>query len=559
MRERVEHSPQKIIMLRHEALARKRKMHEAIWGDIGKYILPIYTDIHQDGTDIKYGKDIYDGTPTGAMNLFANGIYGNMVSQASKWVALRIRNQLIMERHEVKVWIQDAEEGIYAALNNSNFYKEILPYIRCGGSIGTAMMFPEEDKAKGKISFTHIHPGQVFIADDKFGDVDVMHREADMEIRKLVQRFGYENLPDNVQQMYNNDPFNEVKVIHSCAPRENRKKGKIDKKNKAWSSDYILKDASENDQMLLESGFDEFPYVSWRYASDGSTPYGWSPCFDALAEVKSLHAIARSILIASQKAAEPAVFAPSEMADTLDLSPQALNIYDDPTRRVYTLDDKARFDVGIERERQKQESIKELLQVNFFLLMSQTSSIKRQMTATEVDAIKSESAAVLSPMISRFAQEPLDTIIQRVLRIEMAAGRIPQPPQILLDTNPEIDIEFLGPLAQAGRRVFSTQGTTYWLEIAPRVQEMFPETKDIIKGDEIMRSVATHAGLDVRTIRPRDEVEAIRQRREEEIQQQQAQEQALMGTEALKNVGQAAGAMPEQALNQLLQEQGAGV
>ena len=71
-----------------------RTQREKVWQDIIDYVLPgLETVLIQDVTDRgkRIGSKRYDGSGVSALQLFADGLYGYLVSPSIPWLRLKCR------------------------------------------------------------------------------------------------------------------------------------------------------------------------------------------------------------------------------------------------------------------------------------------------------------------------------------------------------------------------------------------------------------------------------------------------------------------------------------
>jgi len=173
-------SIEKQVIKRHGELEAVRKPFVDLWKECTALGYPArndWKDTAQTGRDKDY--EVYDDACIKAVNIRANGIYGHHVSPALKWFASRSPDKELQELDEIRLWLQECDEGMYYAYNRSNFYDAscIGSFLRDGDGIGLAAMFIEEIIGSGKIGFMVPHPREVWVAEDKFGTPNLMHRK----------------------------------------------------------------------------------------------------------------------------------------------------------------------------------------------------------------------------------------------------------------------------------------------------------------------------------------------------------------------------------------------
>lgn len=510
--------------------------------EVAEYVAPHREDVYgnlQKGA--KKGTKIFDGTAEGAAVLAADGIHGYHVSPAFPWFKYMMNRKQVNKIPEIREWLQEIEFNMYMALNRSNFYSEIWSYIFDGLTLGTPAVYGEEDVVQNRIIFEAVHPGEIYIEENQYGEVDVLHRKRKMSARKLVKKFGLDNLPQNVRQTYETNPFTEFDILHAVYPREDYDTRKMDGKNKRYASVWLL---TAGNHVCRVHGFESFRYHVWRYMRSGKEPYAITPAMLAMADIRGLNLMNKTLLGAAQMAVDPPLNVPSSMEGKVQWRPRGLNYYDEgqQTKGIFPVLQTSNFPVGLDREQAKQAAIKERFHVDTFLMLASLEG-RGQRTAYEVSELMAEKAAVLGAELGPLNTE-LDGILDTVYEIETAAGRMPPIPDILYEMASQdpalrFDPVYMGPLAQLQRERFSKDGIRkFFAEIGPIV-ELKPEVLDKIDADQAVDILADSNGVPQELIVPTEKVMAIRQGRLMAQQQQNTLEEMQGVAQGLKDASQA--------------------
>jgi hypothetical protein len=239
---------------------------------------------------------------------------------------------------------------------------------------------------------------------------------------------------------------------------------------------------------------------------------------------------------------------PIEMKGKVRLTPFGMNYYgSDYNRRITPVNTGMVFPIALDREDKKREIIEKHFHVDIFLMLQRQ---ERQMTATETMERLGEKASVLSASIGDLSGV-LDGIIDDVFAIEFEARRIPPPPDILQEYGgANIDIVYMGPLAQAQKRLFETQGITSGLQLAVPLLAVFPDAVDLINSDEALKELLISNGFPQSALNTPDQMTNIRkQKQTQQAQELQKRDQDMAAeilkklTQAMKNAGGLEGAM----------------
>ena len=439
----------------------------------------------------------------------------------------------------MREYLQNVEEALYGEFNRSNFYDVQNEIFHDGGGPGTACVHLDEDITRGRVNYVCRHPKEVFIAEDRFGQVDTVFRRYQMTAKQIIEEFRSkggddDNRLDEDWVAQNKDRLYEPHtVIHAVYPRRERDVTKDDNGNKRYAVIYILEQGSK---LLRESGLDEMCDVVWRWDKNSDEAYGRSPSWLALSDIKRANRVAKDLTRLSEYTANPAVQFPSRLEYRLSLMPGGKNPYRDPNELIQPIK-LGDYPVGHDRELQLTQSIRDAFFVDFFLGLQQ---VTKTMTVPEVLERQSEKATVLSSVVGRIDSELLEPIIDKTYAMATEAGRMPDVPDILLDMGARVKIEFIGPLSQILLRNFSTQGLRRALETALPYLQVWPEMVDLIDGDKLTKELLVSSGMPEKILRKEDEVAQIRQARAEQAAAKQRQQE-------LEALGKAAPGLNQQA------------
>lgn len=491
------------------------------------------------------GVDIYDGSAVSAKNLLVDGMCGYMCSRSLRWFGYAMSHKFNFPRHsgmrgwtgkrldeypDVKRWLQDCEDVAYSAFDRSNFYDVVTEFVSDGVVPGTAHLFWEEDVDNARIVYTVPHFRECYIAENQYGWVDTNYRVFKLTLRQLAEKFGLETMEQAIvgfKHLHENNPYSEREVLHAVYPRRIREYGNLSANNKSIASVWVLK---EPVKLLLESGYDWQNFVSWRWRKNSDEIYGRSPSWDALVEILLANQQGKTNMIAAQKMAEPPMVGSSDLRGKVQSGPDGWTWVENIERqmpRPLLQGLNATLPYAVENQKETQNAIKEHFHVNFFLMLYQAAFNKVDLTATQVIGMQGEQAAVLGTRVGRLESEAFDQIIDGQFYIENRAGRMPETPEIVLETgNGQIEIDYLGPLAQAQRRLTKTRQIQAGVQLVTEIANIHPAAMDVPDWDAIVVESLDASGFPAKLIRDDDEIERIRQARQEH-QQMQEQVEAI--------------------------------
>jgi len=382
--------------------------------------------------------------------------------------------------------------------------------------------------------------GEYYLGQDDTNRIDSIYRCYNSTAYNIVKKFGVKNVSKTVREAFEKDRGDSwFKVVHAIEPNNLREPGKIDNLNMPYTSVYFEYDNKDkaNPIFLREGGFNQFPCMTPRWSVNGSEVYGRSPTMDALADIKMLQTMQERTIEAIEKMVDPPVNAPADMKKkAVSILPGAVNFSDMTSSKggmsaVYEVrpDIKA-IEYKIERVH---ESIDRTLFNDLFLMIA--NERQRNKTATEVTEISDERMRLLAPVIERICPELLDTAIDRIFAIMETNGMIPPPPDELTDQ--DIEIEYVSILAQR-QKLVSINSIRQWIAFVMGVAEGKPEIMDTINADEVSEEAGDILGVPPKVIAPKEQREAIRKKREQEIEQLKQQEQSAQMAQGVKTLSE---------------------
>jgi hypothetical protein len=527
------------IVSRWSRLEADRNYWMSMWQQIAELVMPRKSYIL--ATTITPNSErearLYDSTGVRANQILAAGCMSYITPADSRWCSFTAP-EAIEDGDGVQEYFAEVTEIVMETLARSNFHQAIHELYLDRGCFGTAVLFVEPGENL-PITFTNVDVGTFCISDNYEGYVDTMFRRMEMTARQIVQQFGIENVSDGVRNCYNQDNGKgmdeKFHVIHAVYPRDegSRDKKKYDGPNKPIASCYV---EEKGRHILRESGYDELPFMATRYLKWQKSPYGWSPSWTAMPDLRQLNFLQKQMDALAELAAFPRILVPDSMESSLDLRAGGVTYFNasDPNAVPREWMTQGRYDIGLERVAQKQNDINEAFSVPLFQMFTQQENgAPNRMTATEVNARNAERLALFSPTFSRLTTELLTPLLQRVYGILARNGAFPPPPEALIQQGPAGDLFIPEPKVEFNSRIALAvknmeQGAVdSAVQRAGAVVQMTqdPSVLDNFDFDRMVREGALAAGVDSEYIRPKDQVAQMRQQRAQ-AQQQQAEMQA---------------------------------
>lgn len=507
---------------RFDTLDKDRSTWRSHWQECADYCKPRKRDIDtQETPGGKQHEKIYNSVAEQSLDIFAAGLQSGTMPESAKWLMPTLTNRKAAERPEYRAMLQEVADIFFQALSASNFQPEAHEACVDVGWCGTACVWMEEDAAS-IFRFSNRPIAEYVLAEGKDGRVDTIIRKLTMKARQAQEDF--QNPGEVVREcMKNNEPDKDVVILHAVLPRKDRIPGLKDKRNMPWASLYIEQSKKE---LVEEGGYQEFPALVWR-ASKGTTDvYGRSPAMKALADIKTLNTMERTVTRAGEKAVDPPILAPHQgITSPIQGSPNKVIWYQpEMGRNGSGVEPMPGGDprIGLDLLARKEQAIRSAFFVDVFLMLE---SMEGQRTATEVLELKQEKLTILGSLLTR-QKEFLRALFERGLGILWRMGML--PPQVAELSRQGLDVEFVSPLFLAqryGEEVGAIDSQFMFAsQVAAATQD--PSIFDNLDMDEALRIRGRRFNFPAKIERAPEDVAAIRQSRAEA--QQAAQQQAAM-------------------------------
>jgi len=508
------------------------------WKEIARYMASSYGDWgHYDlqGKKLDDTSDIYDNTANESSNLMADGLMGTCFGRSIAWFKMAWENEEISENGAANEWLYDVEKLCYRQLNKSNFYDEARTLVRVGADFGTGVMWMEDDTSEGVPCFKMLHPKDVTLMENRFGDAVVMFRDLWLTRDDAIEAFGEKKLPKIITTTEDyNKKYQFCQVV--CPA------GKFDLKVKG-TGDYVSIYWCDLDpsKSVKEERYTYKPFIAWRWNRDPEgSPYGTqSPGIMQLSNIKTANILSKNILQKSQMIASP----PIKRTEGLVINLLPAGITD-----LKAGEDFAPVQVTgdlnfteVERERIR-NCIKEAYYTNFFLMLSQT--IDKTKTATEVAALMTEQSNIMAAFFNRLAKEFLEPVIEFVYHNEMINGRVPDVTDSMSQYRGEdLGVDFISPMFLLQKQAHATENPMKGLAQILSLAQAHPDVLMKIDWDKTVDLIADGYNVKKEILLDDNEyrqlTQAVAEQRQAQEQMAQQMAQSKLGAENYKNMSAA--------------------
>lgn len=507
---------------------RERANFSNHWQEIAEVIMPagaVFTENNTTQGSKDYN-DIYDSTGIHANELLSSGLFSMLTSPTSPWFTLALNDFQLNEDYNVKVWLTDVARILAYEIQRPQtgfttaMHECYLEY----GAYGNTVLYETESADMSSLLFQCIPLAESYFIENDEGVVDTLIRYYKRTASQLVERFGIENVSKEVRAAHRaHDEAKKFEVIHFIMPNFMAQYQGIYTTELPYLNVYIEKTSKH---MLRMSGFEEKPFMAARFSKMPNEVYGRGPGSSSLPDLNMLQEIMRTIIRGAQKMVDPALQMPDQgFLNPPRVGPGYVNYYRAGTQdRIEPLMTNGQPQVGDRLVEGLRATIREMFFVDQLLL-----NTGPQMTATEVMQRTEEKLRLMGPVVGRASSEILSPMIIRSFGLLMRAGKLPEPPPILMNAGVKLRIIYNSPIFKAQEQV-SANNFMRVTETSMPLLSADPQATRVFNAPYIIRDIGNRYGLDPRYFYSDEELAA---------QQQQQQQMAAMSESAaqLKDIG----------------------
>ena len=515
------------LLSRHKRLKDQRRLWESHWQELAEVMLPRRADFTSERiAGERRADELFDGTPMLARRGLASAIDGLLKPKTARWFRIKALDEGLDEDEQVKRWLEVAEERLYRAL-----YDRRARFIQRSGEVdedlvtfGTGVLFVGEGQALNRLLFRSFHLKDVVLAENGEGEIDTLFISLRLTARQAAQRFGEAALGKDTREALTNGgedkPFTFLQVVTPRAERDGRRR---DNRNLSFAS--LVIDV-QSEHQVSESGYHEFPFAVPRWDTAAGEVYGRSPGMIALPDANTLQQMGKTLLVAGHKAVDPPLLVGDDSVfGTPKTFPGGITTFDMQAARdlgripIEPL--QTGFNLPLGREMQK--DARDQIWAAFFRNVLQLPVDAPRMTATEVLERKEEFIRTIGPVFGRLESDYIGQVVERAFNILLRSRAFPEPPEALQGR--EVVFDYASPVEQA-RRQIEAAGAARSVELLAPFVQADPSILDNFDGDAIARDTPEIFGMPQRWLRPKEEVEGLREGR------QQAQQAAALPGDA---------------------------
>jgi hypothetical protein len=522
----------------YDRLKGARGTWEQHWQEVAERVWPSMAEMTGWRTPgEKRSEKIFDSTAQRALPRFAAAMDSMLTPATQVWHGLHTGIPELDENVMVQRWCDALRDILFRQryAPTANFASQAFECYMSLGAFGTSALFIDEIPGV-TLRYRAIPLSELVIDLDHTGRVDTVYRCFQLTARQAMQIPGWaDKLPRGIKSAAESRGNDMFEFVHCVKPNGDYKPGKAGAEGMTYQSRYVSR---EGNVLLADSGYRSMPYAVGRYVTGPREIYGRSPAMEALADIKSLQEMEKTMLRMAHRMVDPPLILSEEGAiNAFSVRPNALNygyLREDGTPLVQPLMTGGNLPIGIEMSDQKRKAVNDSFLVTLFQILVEN---PRVMTATEVLQRAQEKGALLGPTMGRQQSEFLGPIIERELDLLSASGALPMPPPQLMDYvmgGGEILPKYTGPLARL-MRAEEAAGILRTIEAILPVAQASGDMKVLrrINADQAVKVIAEANNVPAKALRTDEELEVM-----DMAEQEAAQMQSLLAAAPI--AGQAA-------------------
>lgn len=507
-----------------------RKPYEPLYDSSDKLFLPRRAEMQaKRAPGEAHGVGVYDDHPATALGKWANAMSGNMVSREDDgrwWIQFVAQKQALMEIDQIKDYMQESEEQVRFGFNQSTFYDEFPEMLKdTGASYGA--MTAEGDKVDDRVVFLTRRPRDHWFGLNRFGKPVADHFKIKMTALDMLKQFTEQALPalivKQAKAQENLDPFSEHEVLHCIYRNEYRRENSLNKLDKPWIMFYVLPSCQgeTGPRLLLKDGSD-WGVINLRIGSSLGDAYPLSMALDALTGGCYGNLLAKYKLRAAHLAVDPPRRAHQNLRDQIirnKLNPGSNTYVESADEVIELLMDRLNWPLSDAELKERNQAIDDIFFLSFFEAFSRGGPDFSKITAYHAAQIAQEKLPMMGPVIDRCQDSVLEPASSVIWTYETLAGRMPDPPDILLEmTGGKIVNRYMGWLAQLRRSIRQSTGTLEILQILEVFSRLWPSSLAKIKHFDFIERACIERGADqdlFHTDQEMEQIEASMEQREQ--------------------------------------------
>ena len=534
------------------------------------YVRPdLGSEVSEHGDGSFFGQNIYEGTATWSLGTMATGFQGGIITEDSDWLLHRMKQIELKGIDELDIWLQDVKRYLSEVYQQSNLFTVLPLFTRDGLSIGSPLMFIEEDALTQTIKFMPQHYKTVFLFYNKHNElIGIIIKDPTWTVKDIFDKFApsAEEAEKKLSKTINNElrqgQYHTEHTIIRAVFNKSDPLWDVEgfaKPVKDWISVYFEEETEEdrkNEPLRTEDYF-TLPGVVWDYDKKPWESISRTPAFDAIYDVIGHQHAHKDLQENRQLKNRFPRIVNEDYRNVIDFAPEGVTYVKKSDFGAVVDKFDVIGDIRLTRDELEHsaQTIKRWFHTDKFLKFNElTKENKQPVAATQIIKMAAEIATQLSPAISTYTAF-LRSVDDRIIDIESRAGRGPFDKETMENitdivlSNVKTRVKkisvipvFVGPLARAQKVKQELDPILDGLGAAGPLFALDPDLVNAVRLHPTLDDILTATNFPMKNFVPKDEYDQIKAAL---VEQRQQEKQALLEIEMAKVADKVSGPVDE--------------
>ena len=389
----------KEIKKRYNTLKQQQGSYCSVVDTVCQFFAPELDSLTQNSNGSEITQPV---TSTGivATTTLVSGLFSNTLQMGKGTIHDRDTRQ--KENPELDSWYKELSQKTSHAIAGSDFAQKYRTFLAGYVPRGTGVLYVGYDTLENKPIFRPYNPCHCAWEFDLDGNIIEFHREYTATAEQLVEEFGLECLPTQMQTAYTKGTKKKFKMLHSIIQRriDEYIPDSINPLEMKFSDTHISLD---HNCCIKVSGTRKMRYLVSLFYQKENEVTGRSPAMQSLQAAQTLNRCVADFYDAIEFSAGPPTFIPDRDAvEEAVLEPFTINYFNPSKGHPWAMPVNTAGIQGLEILIQRlTDEINKLHFVDIFLALEQAKGNK---TAYEVSELVSERVQALAPVANSLSK-----------------------------------------------------------------------------------------------------------------------------------------------------------
>lgn len=452
----------------------------------------------------------------------------------------------LVEQDEVKRFYNECtEELVYHLRTGSNFLNVTGEALLEWWAFGTGGLRRSWSERHDRLHFRNMLVNTYAIVQDHEGEISETYLQLSYTPRQAAQEWGKDALPEAVAEKLENETDNSPEAYLMGVRRMEAYDSEEDRKA-AKGRDWIVKvQHKKSSETVFTSGFHDNPFSFGRWATITGIPYGFSPVWLVLPEVRRLNRMQELADNLGLAALAPPITALAKYKGRINRGPLGVTYVDDMSEApARTIDPGPDYKIALDRIQAAKDDIGAVMHMDFFRLF--TGNDDPPETATVARLMDAERAGMVGTPYQRLTVEFFGPQVVSSWGTLYRQGMMPDPPESLIlgrneDTG-QVDIpvpetRFENRLVSALKAVENVAFSEWMGMVGNVIAEVAPDVlRNNLDLTKVTRETFRTGVKNEQMLRPEHEVDELEREMAAAIEQQASLQNAQSAADVEKTL-----------------------